>query len=101
MDPGFTIGTLAVFTIGSVLVFALLHMRTFLRDPKNRFHMRNVWSRHGKSATATAEASAPAGESVPPVVRLDNSIASAHPAEPGRLLNADRTAIFHDQRIRR
>ena len=101
MDPGFTIGSLAVFTIGSVLVFAVLHTRSFLRDPENRFHMRNVWSRRGRSATATAEASAPAGESVPLVVRLNNSIASAHPAEPGRVLNAERAAIFVEQKAHR
>ena len=99
MDPGFTIGMLAVFTIGSVLLFALLHTRSFLRDPKNRFHMANVWSRNGKSATARAEAAAAPGTSIPLKVRLDDSIASAHPAMPGHPTQAARLSTFNDQKV--
>ena len=98
MDPGLTIGILAVFTIGSVLLLILLQGGSFLRDPKNRFHLKNVFSRYGKSATATAEARAPAGTTASLKSRLDGSIASQHPIAPGEQTQASRMAKFNSER---
>lgn len=96
MGSGLIIGVLALFTIGSVLLFAVIHFGQFLRDPKNRSHASNI-IKDGPSATATAERADPEG-SVPLVARLDGSIASAHPAGPDKETSADRTERFHVQR---
>ena len=98
MDPGLTIGLLAAFTIGSALLVMLLQGGSFLRDPENRFHLKNVFSRHGKSATATAEGLVPAGTSEPLKSRLDSSIASAHPIAPGEETQASRLATFNAEK---
>lgn len=95
MDPGYLIGTLAFFTIGSVLLLSVAHFRQLLINPKDRFHIDNIMH-DGKSATTMAEEAAPAGSVMPLKERLDNSIASQHPADPGAATSqADRVGALN------
>ena len=98
MDPGIIIGALAVFTIGSVLLISISHFGFFLRDPKNQFHVANILA-GGEGATSVAARSDPAVSSAPLKTRLDQSIASSHPANPGHSqTQAQRKADFNAER---
>ena len=98
MDPGIIIGTLAVFTIGSVLLISIGHFGFFLRDPRNRFQVQNILA-DGPSATTIAAEQDPAVSSMPLKTRLDASIASSHPADPAtQRTQAERMAVFNSEK---
>lgn len=85
MSSDWIIGALAFVTIGLVIVIAIYHFGTFLKDPRNRGAAANVVS-DGKAASTKVAEEAPAGSyhDRPLKARLDGSDASAHPDDPER-----------------
>lgn len=99
MDPGIIIGVLAVFTIGSVLLLSIGHFGFFLRDPKNRFQVANILA-GGESAVTVAGRSDPSVSNAPLKTRLDQSIASSHPADPAQSqTRAERAKKFSSEKV--
>ena len=83
MGSEWIIGVLALVTIGLVAAIAIYHFGTFLKDPRNRGAAANV-ALGGRSASDKVQAEAPVGSyhDRPLKARLDDSEASAHPADP-------------------
>lgn len=83
MSSEWIIGALAFVTIGLVIVIAVYHFGTFLKDPRNRGAAVNVAS-GGKAASTRVAENAPAGSyhDRPLKARLDDSAASSHPDDP-------------------
>lgn len=60
MDPNILLGALALFTIGGVIVLAVVHFGSMMREKRNRDHAMNVLVEDGSSAhTAVRGGSTP------------------------------------------
>ena len=83
MGSHWLVGAIAFVTLGSVIVFAVAHFAGLLKQPEQRETARNIAS-GGKSATTSVREEAPDGSyhDRPLKQRLDDSHASAHPADP-------------------
>ena len=86
MDPGILLGALAFGTIGAVILASVWHLTKFLRHPDNRHHAHNVFVGDGAAAATTTAEDATSGSQLakPLSVRLDESIASQHEADPAQ-----------------
>ena len=80
MSSDWIIGALAFVTIGLVMLLAIYHFGTFLKDPRIRGAAANVVSGGTAASTKVAE-EAPDGSyhDRPLKAQLDRSEASAHP----------------------
>ena len=79
MNPDYIIGVLAFVTIGAVLIMAIGHFGSMMRDPRHRKAAANVLG-GGRSASTQAGIDAPGDTTLKE--RLDASVASQHPDDP-------------------
>ena len=81
MDSGVIIGLLAIFTIGIVLAISIFHFGFFMRDPRNRGAVYNVFVEDGSSATTDVRH----GDPIRPSFMRAEQTQRDDGAEPGRL----------------